>query len=459
MNTLTIDKDTILKYDKPGPRYTSYPTAPEWTAEVTAQVYKEKLRQFGQSSKTLSLYIHLPFCQSMCYFCACTTIIRKRDDKYGDEYLEYLFKEIELVRQSIGARKKVRQFHWGGGTPTFLTERQIEKLFRKVTEHFDIDFDGEVAIEIDPRTIDQSKMQTLRRLGFNRVSMGIQDFDGEVQKQVNRLQPYKIVKNFFDWCRELKFQSINCDLIYGLPGQTPKQFGETIDKVIDLKPERIALYSFAYVPWLKKHQSRLDAQKLPTNDQKLDIFLQSRNQFLNAGYQAIAMDHFALKTDEMAQAFNKGALHRNFMGYTVKPADEFIGLGMSAIGFLEDTFVQNHKTINDYYKPLKEGILPVEHGKVLTEDDRMRQWAINALMCRFQIDKNAFQKKFKNNFDEYFSYEAPHIGQCVKEGLLTTQGEFINVTELGRIFIRNVCMGFDWYLRQPKSHRRFSRTV
>ncbi len=455
----TITKELIQKFDVPGPRYTSYPTAPEWSADVNADVYAEKLKAFGQSGKTLSLYIHLPFCQSMCTYCACNVVIRKQDEKYGDEYCAALFKEIDLVRRAIGVKKKIRQFHWGGGTPTYLSEAQIEKLFKKVQKNFQIDFDGEVAIEIDPRTIDESKVKRLKKLGFNRISMGVQDFDIDVQKRVNRIQSFEMVKRFFDLCRALKFSSVNCDLIYGLPRQTKKSFYETIEKVLTLAPDRIALYSFAYVPWLKKHQTKIDAQELPINDEKLEIFLQARGQFLESGYAAIAMDHFALKNDELAKAFAKGALYRNFMGYTVKPADEYIGLGMTAIGFLENTFIQNQKTIGEYYRLLKEGALPVERGKVLSRDDQIRQWTINSLMCRFGVSKAEFAKKFEDNFDRYFDFEQKHIKRCADDGLITVGDDAIGVTELGKIFIRNVCMGFDWYLRQEKSHKKFSRTV
>ena len=459
MLQFTIDRETISKYDVVGPRYTSYPTAPEWTKDVTAGVYTEKLKAFGRTSKTASLYIHIPFCQSMCYFCACNVVIRKKEDKYGDEYLNFLFKEIELVRKSLGGKKKIRQLHWGGGTPTFLSETQIERLFQKINENFEIDNDGEIAIEIDPRAIDKNKVKKLREIGFNRVSMGIQDFNPEVQEVVNRRQPFFMVKDLFDWCRELKFLSINCDLIYGLPHQTTTAFRDTVEKVIQLRPDRIALYSFAYVPWLKKHQSKLEKETLPSNDEKLDIFLQSREQFLGGGYQAIAMDHFALKNDEMAKAYNTGTLYRNFMGYTVKPADEYIGMGITAIGFLENTFIQNHKTLKDYYGELSEGRLPVERGKVLSLDDITRQWVIRSLMCQFQIDKTEFRKTFDIRFDDYFIEERNHIDKCLRDQLIMEEGEVILATDLGKIFIRNICMGFDWYLRQQNAHRRFSRTV
>ena len=454
-----IDKEIIRKFDVPGPRYTSYPTAPEWSETVNEDVYQRKLRAFGESDRTLSLYIHIPFCQSLCYFCACNVVIRPHDEKYGDEYLDHLSLEIDLVARSIGRKKTVKQFHWGGGTPTFLTERQIERLFTMVRSKFDIDPSGEIAIEIDPRTIDRSKVRKLRELGFNRVSMGIQDFNPEVQEAVNRRQPYEIVQEFNDWCRALQFHSVNFDLIYGLPHQTLKQYQETIEKVIRLRPDRIALYSFAYVPWLKKHQEKFSIDALPGNDEKLDIFMMSRARLIEAGYQAIAMDHFALENDELAKAFRKNTLYRNFMGYTVKPADEYVGLGITSIGFLEKTFIQNHKTLRAYFADLKMGRLPVERGKELSLDDQVRQWVISSLMCHFRVSRKEFSNIFHQNFDAYFQEEGKHLRQCEQDGLLNDDGEGWTATELGKLFIRNICMGFDWYLRQTKAHRKFSRTV
>lgn len=454
-----IDKSTILKYDKPGPRYTSYPTAPQWSSKVDEKVYRKKLKVFAQGDKTLSLYIHIPFCQSLCTYCACNVLIRKKEDKYADEYLDHLFKEIDLICRYIGKNKKVKQFHWGGGTPTFLNEEQIERLFKKVAENFDIDSDGEIAIEIDPRTIDKSKVKKLRDLGFNRISMGIQDFDPVVQRQANRWQPFEIVKEFNDWCRELKFHSINFDLIYGLPSQTVQDFQETLRKVIGLRPDRIALYSFAYVPWLKKHQTKINPKDLPSNEQKLAIFLIAKEKFLEAGYQAIAMDHFALAQDELAKAFNRGKLYRNFMGYTVKPADEYLGLGLTSIGFLEKSYFQNHKILREYYASLDKGKLPIERGMELSLDDQIRRWTINSLMCRFQIDKIVFKESWGEDFDIYFEEEMPHIEHCLGEGLLTTKNGLLKATDLGKIFVRNICMGFDWYLRQEGTQKRFSKTV
>ena len=456
---MKMDKNTLQKYDVAGPRYTSYPTAPQWSEEVTADVYKSALTAFGQNDKTLSLYIHIPFCEQLCYFCACNKVIRAREDKVGDEFLEHLFKEIDMIASYINQRKVIRQLHWGGGTPSYLSETQMERLFAKISSVFDIDFKEEIAIEIDPRTVTHSKLKVLRKLGFNRVSMGVQDFDEKVQDDINRIQPFEQVAQLHQWCRDLKFESVNYDLIYGLPYQTRETFKKTVDLVVGLKPDRIALYSFAYVPWLSKPQNKFNLDAIAMHDEKLDIFIQSRENLLAHGYQSIAMDHFALTTDAMAKAFNEGKLHRNFMGYTLKPADEFIGLGPSAIGFLENTYVQNVKVLPEYYAITAQGRLPVERGKRLNQDDQIRQWVINSLMCQFQVDKQVFFDTFGYEFEDYFLVEGNHIHDCIEDGLINENSKYIKVTDLGKIFIRNVCMGFDYYLRQKDGHKRFSRTV
>ncbi len=457
-----IDKETILKYDVPGPRYTSYPTAPAWLDAVPEDLYKKKLNELGSSSKTLSLYFHIPFCQSLCTFCACSVVIRKNDEKYGEEYLKYLFKEIDLTVKSLGAKKPVKQLHLGGGTPTFLSDSQLKRLMTKIQREFTVDPNGEIAIEVDPRTISRERLKNLHSLGFNRISLGVQDFNEEVQKQINRIQSFEMVKNVTRWCHELGFASVNFDLIYGLPKQTRASFRDTVEKVVSLKPNRIALYSFAFVPWLKKHQLKIHPEILPTHDDKLNIFLDARQEFLLNGYQAIAMDHFALADDELARAFNNGRLYRNFMGYTVKPADEYLGFGVTAIGFLENMFVQNRKNLPQYYADLKDGRIPVERGKLLSTDDQARQWTITSLMCRFQADKGEFERKTGANFDEYFADEQDHIETCIHEGLLVKTDNVILVTEFGKIFIRNICMGFDKYLpaqRVRQEQRQFSQTI
>ena len=288
-----MDKNTLQKYDLAGPRYTSYPTAPQWSQDIGADTYASVLTRFGRNDKTLSLYVHIPFCEQLCYFCACHKVIRAEDEKVGDEFLDHLFKEMDMVAGLLQRRKIIRQLHWGGGTPTYLSEKQIERLFSKIQSIFDIDLKEEIAIEIDPRTVTQNKLKVLRRLGFNRISMGVQDFDEKVQEAINHIQPYEQVSRVHQWCRDLKFESVNYDLVYGLPYQTSDTFKKTMDLVIGLRPDRIALYSFAYVPWLSKPQNKFDLDAIASPEEKLDIFIASRALLLSHGYQAIAMDHFA----------------------------------------------------------------------------------------------------------------------------------------------------------------------
>ena len=455
---ISLNKNTIQKFNVQGPRYTSYPTAPNWTQDVTSRHYEHVLKELGTADQAISMYIHIPFCQKLCYFCGCMMKVRPQKDQYGDEYLDHLIKEIKQIADLIGTRKQITQFHIGGGTPNYLSETQMQRLWDTVIEYFDIDPEGEVAIEVDPRTVNQSKLSHLKKLGFNRISMGIQDFDATVQEAINRVQPYALVKEIYDICRNLQFDSVNFDLIYGLPHQNLKTFAKTIEQVIDLKPDRIALYSFAHIPWLKKHQELMAPETLPNADEKIDIFLMARESLLNHGYDAIAMDHFALKTDAMAKAFIKGTLYRNFMGYTLRYTEDFIGLGVSSIGFLQNTYVQNHKDLKQYYAQVEQGYLPTERGKMLSLDDQVRLWVINQLMCQFKIDKHAFEEKFLQSFDEYFQKEQNHLTQCVNDGLVEISPQYLIVTELGKLFVRNICIGFDAYFT-PENKQRFSQTV
>ena len=455
---IALTKDLIQRYNKPGPRYTSYPTAPEWQVSFSETTYHQALAQFDRTDKTASLYVHIPFCTSMCYYCGCNVTIRKSREETGDDYLDYLEKELGMIATSFSKKPRLKQVHLGGGTPNFLSEPQLTRLYHLIINFFDIDSDAEVAIEVDPRSVTTSQLKTLRHLGFNRISMGIQDFDPEVQKAVNRIQPFEMVQPLTEEVKRLGFHSLNYDLIYGLPHQTLENFKDTIDKVLTLSPDRIALYSFAHIPWLKSHQKLIEESVLPDSNAKLDIFIAARDQLLQNGYKAIAMDHFAKSEDDLAKAFESNTLHRNFMGYTVKPADEYIGIGVSSIGFLENTFIQNNHEIKKYYETLDAGHLPVSKGLVLSEDDKIRQWTISKLMCQFKLEKAIFNALFNQDFDTYFTEEKAHLAQCEVEGLLTQTPSHIEATELGRFFIRNICMGFDWYLRQDR-HKRFSKTV
>ncbi len=452
----TLTPDIIQKFDVPGPRYTSYPTAPQWH---TGFGEKEYLSVLNKGSQSLSLYVHVPFCVSMCYYCGCTVIIRKDKTQVGDLFLDYLAKEVSLVAAALGARMPVRQFHIGGGTPNFLTAVQLERLVGIMTAAFDFESGMEQAIEIDPRTVTPDIPKALARLGFNRVSMGIQDFDHDVQVAINRIQPYEMVENLFAALREAGIASINADLIYGLPRQHETQFAKTIAQIIQLKPDRIALYSYAHVPWLKSHQNLIKQEELPTPPQKMALFLASSKALSAGGYQAIAMDHFALETDDMAKAYLSGTLHRNFMGYTVKPADDYIGFGPSAIGHMQGNYAQNVKELKAYYASLDSGVLPVERGMAMSEDDRIRQWVIQSLMCRFYVRKSEFLDLFGVSCDTYFHDLAEHLAYCEREGLLLISNTDWTVTDLGRFFVRNICMGFDAYFKPAQSENRFSRTV
>lgn len=460
-----LSKDIIEKFNIPGPRYTSYPTAPEWTKDFPVTAYFDSLTEIGRLNAPISLYIHIPFCESMCYYCGCTVVIRKKNTpEIGDEYLRYIRKELELVAGRIGRRVTLSQFHIGGGTPNFLSNDQLDELMSSVRRHFDIDPDGEIAIEVDPRHITKEKLNHIRRQGFNRVSMGIQDFTAEVQQAINRIQPFEMVREATEQMRELGFHSINFDLIYGLPYQTVLNFESTVEKVITLRPDRIALYSYAHVPWLKSHQTLLPKEAIPSPKEKLDIFVQAKDQLLQNGYTAIAMDHFALSEDRLSKAFLNGTLYRNFMGYTLRPTNDFIGIGMSAIGFAQSRYIQNTKLLNEYYAALDKGTLPVERGLVLSEDDRIRQWVITSVMCRFQIDKKEFENIFGVSFDRYFAAEQQHIAQCCKDELVEINGSTILVSPLGKYFVRNICMGFDRYLTKSSSPAsssapRFSQTI
>lgn len=454
-----IDKETIQRFDRPGPRYTSYPTVPAWNTSVNDKVYREQLRVFGESEKTLSVYIHLPFCESLCSYCACNVIVRPQADRYADQYIDHLEKEIDMVTEAIGRKPVIQQMHWGGGTPTFLTGAQIQRLYEIVGRKFAITSDAEVAIEIDPRRVDYQKIDLLRNVGFNRVSIGVQDMDEVIMSALNRRQSRTMIEDVYRWCRSLNFSSVNFDLIYGLPGQTVAQFVETVDEVVALGPDRVALYSFAYLPGLKKNQSKVSREGLPDSDAKLDIFLNARDRFIAGNYVPIAMDHFARNEDEMAKAYRKHQLYRNFMGYTVKPADEFIGLGLTSIGFLEKAYIQNCKILPEYYRLIEGGHLPVERGLMLNQDDQIRQYIINELMCHFCVKKKYFKNLFQTEFDEYFEEEQTHLKQCEKDGLLNLSSSEILVTELGKIFIRNVCMGFDAYLKTSNKPATFSRTI
>lgn len=452
-----LNLDLLLKLDKPIPRYTSYPTAPVWGA-LGPESYSQKLRE---QNGPLALYFHIPFCQTMCLFCGCSVVLNRRPEN-EERYVSYLIKEIDLVSKQQAASKKVRQLHFGGGTPTKIAERELIRLFREIENHYSIERDAEIAIEIDPRTVyeDQaSKLKLLKSMGFNRVSFGVQDTDPKVQEAIRRRQSYEVTLYTYNEARSLGFKGINIDLIYGLPYQTVETFRDTIQKIIEMRPDRLALFSYAKIPWLKAHQKAIKDETLPSTEEKFRIYLMARELLQKSGYKAIGMDHFALPEDELARAFEKKSLQRNFQGYTVLDVDDLIGFGITSVGYVSQTYAQNVKELSQYYELLDKGILPTFRGQVLSDEDLLRRWVIQRLMCDFSLDKEEFQKLYHTSFDTYFKEERKTLLPYFELNLIEEDDRFLRATSLGELFIRNITSSFDWYLAQKLSHTQFSRAI
>lgn len=456
-----VTVDLLRRYDRPGPRYTSYPTAVEFHAGFDEAAYRARLAEAaGAIDRPLSLYLHLPFCEERCTFCGCMVIITKKRE-VAAKYLTYLKRELAMLGEALGGRRRVVQYHWGGGTPTYLAPEQMADLHETVTAHFDIDPAAEVAIEVDPRVTTAAQLALLRGMGFNRLSMGVQDFTPAVQAAVNRIQPVETTRALFDGARALGFGSINIDLIYGLPRQTRDSFAETVDTVIAMRPDRVAVYSFALVPWIRAHQKGLPMADLPGADLKLELFAEAMQRFLAAGYRQIGMDHFALPDDELARASAAGTLHRNFMGYTTRPAPDMVGAGVSAIGDVSGAFAQNVKSLAAYYAALDAGQFPVERGYRLDEDDHLRRFVIAELMCNFRVRHADVHTRFGVDFARYFAAEIEELARGpAADGFLDILPDGLEVTPRGRLFVRNVAMHFDRYLRKaPEEKPVFSRTI
>ena len=455
---LTQNTVNLLKElgTRPLPRYTSYPTAPEWQNAEGDSVLYTKVKSVKNQQKGIALYLHIPFCQQLCWYCGCNTIIKKKSE-HADLYLDYLFKEIDLITAKAGKSLRVVQMHWGGGTPNFLNESQLQKLINKLNASFQIEWNGEVSIEIDPRTCSLDKLKLLRKLGFNRVSLGVQDFHEKVQKAINRIQSYELVESLVKTAREIGFKSVNFDLVYGLPFQDSENFKETLEKTLRLKPDRLALYSFAYLPQLRPHMKLIKEDHLPEPDEKLGLFLQGREAFLEHGYTEIAMDHFALKSDELSVAFDEGRLKRNFMGYTTQNVEDSLGLGASSISYLDHAYIQNHRDVKHYYESLDKDQIPVSKVKVLNQDDLIRKWTIQELMCNLKINKSVFMELFHQSFDEYFASEKEFLAPLIDKKFVFDNENEIYVADSGRLLIRYICSGFDAYLK--KNARLFSSLV
>lgn len=462
-SSIQVTPDLLRKYDRPGPRYTSYPTAVEFASDYDALAYFDSLAEAAKRpGDPLSLYVHLPFCEHRCTFCGCNVVIT-RHREVAQKYLTYLHREIREVARRLQPRRKVVQYHWGGGTPTYLALDEMRALQQVVTECFDIAPDAEAAIEVDPRVTSREQIDLLRSMGFNRLSMGVQDFDPEVQAIINRNQTEQQTRELLEYSRRAGFGSINIDLIYGLPLQKPETFSKTLNTVIELRAERVAVYSYAHVPWLRTQQKGFDPAMLPSAEQKLELFCLARDAFLEAGYRPIGMDHFAVPEDELARAVETRTLSRNFMGYTVKSAPDMIGVGVSAIGDVDGAYAQNQKKLPRYYAAIDQGSLPIDRGYRLSADDRLRRFVITQLMCNFHVDKRTVEEKFGIDFDRAFERELAELAApdgLIANGFVTAGRDALQVEPLGRLFVRNVAMVFDRYLLNKRPGAPvFSSTV
>lgn len=443
MELISVDPALLAKWNRPVPRYTSYPTAPQFYP-VDEKTYRERLEKI---KSPVSVYIHIPFCKTMCLFCACSVVLNRKPEKQK-AYLEMLFKEIELLPFQ---RKEMAQLHLGGGTPTSLTEEEFELLMQKLKTRFVWEKGAELSIEIDPRTVwaDRGKkLKALKRLGFNRVSFGVQDLDPKVQEAVRRRQSEEMTKVTYAMAREIGFEGINLDLIYGLPYQTAEQFAKTAEEILKMRPDRIAFFSYAKVPWLKPHQKAIADETLPSHEEKFQIYVETRKKFMNRGYEAIGMDHFSVPEDPLMRAYREKRLMRNFQGYSIKLAEDMIGLGVTSIGFVGGGYFQNEKTIETYKASLGKKSLPVQRGYLLTKEDALRRWVIQSLMCHFEVDKREFAKIFGKDFDEHFAKERDKIKTLKEENLLEETSTHIIPTPLGRLFIRLIAAAFDAHLKE-----------
>ena len=454
-----LDFAKFTKYSKPGPRYTSYPTALEFSDSFGYDEYIQKLEQ-QDPSRPLSLYFHLPFCKNACYFCGCNVVFTSKEDKML-RYIDYLKRELKILSSHVNCNREVIQMHFGGGTPTFFSASQLEEVIKEIRSFFpNFVKDAEVSCEIDPRHIDEDQMRVLAENGFNRVSFGIQDFNEKVQHAIHRIQPYEITKNAMDLARKYNMVSVNVDLIYGLPFQSLETFKETLSLAITLDPDRFAIFNYAHVPWMKKTMRKIDETTLPLPDEKLRIMQETINFLTSNGYRMIGMDHFAKPEDELFKAIEKGELHRNFQGYTTKGGADLVGVGLTSIGEGLDYYAQNFKEMRDYEEAIDAGRLPFERGIVLNEDDQIRQHVIMELMSNFKLDIKRFEKLFNVNFKEYFADAIIALKPFEEDELLTINDDFIECSQTGTLLIRNIAMPFDAYMKKhASSSKTFSKTV
>jgi len=458
--TPNVSPDILKRFDVSGPRYTSYPTADRFVEAFSENEYIQALeqRRVGGMALPLSLYVHIPFCESLCFYCACNKIVTKRHER-ATEYLRYLSREIDLHAEHVGTGQTITQLHLGGGSPTFFTDEELSELMSMLKRSFTLVPGGEYSIEIDPRTVDEKRLEHLARLGFNRLSFGVQDFDPDVQKAVHRIQPAEQVFDLMDAAHRLRFESVNVDLIYGLPLQTPESFDRTLKQVVELKPDRIALYAYAHLPERFKPQRRISAAELPNPQAKMAMLSSAIATFLAAGYVYVGMDHFALPNDALAVAKRQGRLHRNFQGYSTQPDCDLIALGVSAIGRVGATYSQNAKTLEEYYDHLDQGRFPVVRGLALTRDDLVRRAVIMAIMCQGRLQFESIELSYLIDFKSYFASELEAIRKMVDDGLVEMEPNAIQVTSMGWFFVRGIAMLFDRYLQADKNRARFSKII
>jgi len=454
-----VDLEMVRKYDRPGPRYTSYPTAPQFDTSFGAEQFEALVRETNRDAagKPLSLYFHLPFCESVCYFCGCNVTFTK-DRSRSDEYVDLVIAEMDRLVPVIAKGRRMVQLHWGGGTPTFMPAATLERLWKAIAERFEIDPKAEIGVEIDPRETSPEHLQMLAAAGFNRLSMGVQDFRDDVQKAVHRIQPEELTRETIETARKLGFTSINVDLMYGLPHQTPASFSDTVDRLIAMSPDRIACFNFAYLPEMIKHQRAIPKNALPSPEAKLEILEMAVGRLTEAGYGFIGMDHFARPEDELFRAIEDRTLYRNFQGYSTHAEADLYAFGISSIAQIGDCYAQNRKQLEEYRREVRAGRLATWRGVKLTADDLLRRDLITRMMCHFVVIKSEIEEAHGIDFDETFADELADLAPLEEDGLLERHPDRIQILPAGRLLIRNVAMVFDAYLRAGSKHK-FSRTI
>lgn len=459
-HTIKFDADLVRRYDKSGPRYTSYPTAVQFHERFTEKRYREIAADTNIEDpvRPLSLYFHLPFCNTVCFYCACNKVVTK-DRSRAAPYLKRLHREIEIQGSLFNRERPVDQFHWGGGTPTFISHDEMRALMDQTRRYFTLrDNDtGEYSIEVDPREIKPGTLALLRELGFSRLSLGVQDFNPEVQKAVNRIQPRDQTLSVLTEARDLGFRSINMDLIYGLPRQTVASFGETLNQTVEANPDRLSVFNYAHLPEMFKPQRRINAEDLPSPSEKLDILQMAIGMLTDAGYIYIGMDHFARPEDELAVAQREGSLYRNFQGYSTHADCDLVGMGVTAISNIGNCYSQNFRTVDEYHSALDKGDLPIMRGFELSVDDRLRREVITQLICHFVLDIPSLERKYEITFSDYFAPEVLALDAMATDGLLIRDVKAITIEPAGKLLIRNICMVFDAYLKSRQ--QQFSKVI